>query len=76
MTDPHFVTIKEAAAALRDGSLTAAALTEAVLARIEATEPRINAYITVTADVAREQAAKAERMDFEGQDAFLERHFG
>ena len=60
MTDPHFVTIKEAAAALRDGSLTAAALTEAVLARIEATEPRINAYITVTADVAREQAVKAD----------------
>ena len=53
----HELTIVEAGAALREGSVTATALTEAVLARIEATEPMLNAYITVTAEIARAQAA-------------------
>ena len=56
----HELTIVEAGAALREGSVTATALTEAVLARIEATEPMLNAYITVTAEFARAQAAAAE----------------
>ena len=64
MTDlerhPHDLTIAEAGAALRDGSLTCAALTESVLERLEQTEPLLNAYITVTADLAREQAAQLD----------------
>ena len=60
MTAPHELTIKQAAAALRDGSLTAAALADAVLARAQATEPAINAFITRTADLARRQAAQAD----------------
>ena len=56
---PYDLTIAEAAAALRDGSLSALALTESVLARIEETEPALNAYMLVTADLAREQAARA-----------------
>ena len=66
---PHELTIVEAGAALRDGSLTAAALTESVLARIAETEPRLNAYITVTADLAREQAAAADEALRDGRDA-------
>ena len=56
---PYDLTIAEAATALRDGSLSALALTESVLARIEETEPALNAYMLVTADLAREQAARA-----------------
>ena len=58
--EPHELSIVEAAAALRDGTLTAAALTESVLSRVTETEPLLNAYITVTADLAREQAAAAD----------------
>ena len=50
---PHDLTIAEAGAELRDGSLTCAALTDSVLERLEQTEPQLNAYITVTADLAR-----------------------
>ena len=64
MTDftrhPHDLTIAEAGAALRSGSLTCAALTESVLERIEQTEPQLNAYITVTAELARAQAARLD----------------
>ena len=35
-------------------------LTEATLARIERLQPRLNAFITVTADLARQQARQAE----------------
>ena len=56
----HELTIVEAGEALRAGSVTATALTEAVLARIEATEPTLNAYITVTAEIARAEAAAVE----------------
>ena len=65
---PYELTIAEAGQALRAGSLTAAALTESVLERIAATEPSLNAYITVTGDVAREQAAAADAALREGRD--------
>lgn len=65
---PHELTIVEAGAALRDGSLSAAALTESVLGRIAETEPRLNAYITVTGDLAREQAAEADAALRDGRD--------
>ena len=45
---------------LRGGSLSAVDLTEAVLQRLEAVEPRVRAYVTVTAQQARRQAAKAD----------------
>ena len=65
---PYDLTIAEAAAALRDGSLSALALTESVLARIEETEPALNAYMLVTADLAREQAARADEELASGLD--------
>jgi aspartyl-tRNA(Asn)/glutamyl-tRNA(Gln) amidotransferase subunit A len=42
------------------GEISASALTEAVLDRQQAVEPRIRAYITVTAELARQQAAAAD----------------
>ena len=40
--------------------MSAAGLTRETLARIEATEPAVNAFVTVTADLALEQAALAD----------------
>ena len=45
---------------LRAREFTAVELTEAVLARVEAVEPHVNAYITRTDDIAREQAREAD----------------
>ena len=53
------LTLEDAAALVRDRRVTPAELTEACLARIEAVEPRLNAFVTVTADVARTQAREA-----------------
>ena len=54
MTDnPCFLTIAEAGQAFRDGSLTPSALTQAFLERIEVLNPKLNAYLLVTADEAR-----------------------
>jgi aspartyl-tRNA(Asn)/glutamyl-tRNA(Gln) amidotransferase subunit A len=46
-------------ARLVSGEVSATALTEAVLTRLEQVEPQVHAYITVTADLARQQAAAA-----------------
>jgi aspartyl-tRNA(Asn)/glutamyl-tRNA(Gln) amidotransferase subunit A len=54
------LTLAEARGALRAGDLTARALTEAHLAAIEALNPRMNAYLTVTADLALKQADEAD----------------
>ncbi|MDQ2914798.1 MAG: amidase family protein, partial [Chloroflexota bacterium] len=52
--------LEEAAALVRDRHVSPVELTEACLARIEAVEPRLNAFVTVTADLARAQAREAE----------------
>jgi amidase len=49
------------AAALRDGSTTSPELTEAVLRRIEALNPTLNAFRSVYADEARKAAAAAQQ---------------
>ncbi|MEK6206348.1 MAG: amidase [Chloroflexota bacterium] len=61
MTDTSYLTLEEAAEAIRGRRLSPVSLTEACLTRIEALEPRLNAFITVTADRAREQARTTER---------------
>ena len=66
--ESYELSIVEAGAALRDGSLTALQLTESVLSRLESTEPLLNAYITVTADLAREQASAADDAMRDGRD--------
>lgn len=52
--------LAEASAAIASGALSPVALTEAALARIAALDPKLNAFITVTADRARRAAAAAE----------------
>ncbi|MCZ8141927.1 MAG: amidase [Acetobacteraceae bacterium] len=52
--------LAEASAGIAAGTLSPVALTEAALARIAALDPKLNAFITVTADRARRAAAAAE----------------
>jgi aspartyl-tRNA(Asn)/glutamyl-tRNA(Gln) amidotransferase subunit A len=52
--------LAEASAAIAAGTLSPVALTEAALARIAALDPKLNAFITITADRARRAAAAAE----------------
>ena len=61
MTDAlHYLTIARAAELVRSRKLSPVELTRAHLARIEALEPRLHAYITVTAEGALAQARAAE----------------
>jgi len=71
MTDlPALVnlSISEAAAALRRGETTSVALTEATLARIDQTEPTLQAYATVPARLALAAAEQADRELAVGRD--------
>ncbi len=52
--------LAEASVGIAAGTLSPVALTEAALARIAALDPKLNAFITVTADRARRAAAAAE----------------
>jgi aspartyl-tRNA(Asn)/glutamyl-tRNA(Gln) amidotransferase subunit A len=61
MTDLHFLSIAEAARLIAARKLSPVELVQAHLARIEALDPQLNAYITVTADLAVKQARAAER---------------
>jgi aspartyl-tRNA(Asn)/glutamyl-tRNA(Gln) amidotransferase subunit A len=56
----HELTIHEAAAPLRSAQITATELTEAVLDRIYAVDNDVKAYLTLTPEVALEQAAEAD----------------
>jgi aspartyl-tRNA(Asn)/glutamyl-tRNA(Gln) amidotransferase subunit A len=62
------LSIAEAGRKLRDGSVTSVALTEDALARIEAFDPKLNSFITVTADRARADAAAADAAFAKGID--------
>jgi aspartyl-tRNA(Asn)/glutamyl-tRNA(Gln) amidotransferase subunit A len=59
--DVLFLSAREQGALIRQRQLSPVELTDAYLARIQALNPKTNAFITVTADVARRQAAEAER---------------
>src|SRR6266566_4232113 len=52
--------LEDAIVALRARSVSALDLTELALRRIAAREPELNAFITVTADAARERAKKSD----------------
>ncbi len=70
MTDTNlfFADIETTARALRSGQVSALALTEQLLERIEVHEPQLNAFITVTADVARNAARAADTAFAAGRD--------
>ncbi|GIL39015.1 amidase [Roseiterribacter gracilis] len=56
-----FASARTQAAWLQRGAITSAKLTELYLARIAKFAPSLDCFVTVTADVAREQAANADR---------------
>ncbi|MCW5603181.1 MAG: amidase [Burkholderiales bacterium] len=60
-TDLHFLTIADAAKLIAAKKLSPVELTDALLERVEALDPQVNAFITVTAELARGQARQAER---------------
>jgi aspartyl-tRNA(Asn)/glutamyl-tRNA(Gln) amidotransferase subunit A len=61
MNDLCNLYIAEASRLLRSRKLSPVELTEAYLARIAAFQPQLDAFITITADLARKQAKRAER---------------
>jgi aspartyl-tRNA(Asn)/glutamyl-tRNA(Gln) amidotransferase subunit A len=58
---PGFLTVESFGQKLRAGEVTAQAITEECLQRIETGNRRLNAFIRVMADEAREQAVAADR---------------
>ncbi len=65
------LTLLDAREALRRRQASSVELTEAFLARIEALEPRLRAFVTVTAERAREQARAADARRAAGEDGPL-----
>lgn len=59
-SEPYELSLLEAATLIRSKELSPVELVDSVLQRIEATEPTINAFATVTAESAKEGARKAE----------------
>jgi len=59
-TDLHLLTIAEASSLIAQRELSPVEYTDALLARIETFDPQLNAFITVTAELARKRAREAE----------------
>ena len=68
MSDITKLSATEIAAAVRGGTLSAAAVTDAFLARIAAVDPQVGAFLTVTADAARSAAAAVDAKVAAGTD--------
>lgn len=60
MSIPNNLTIKDAAAQLRGGTLTSVDLTTAILDKATSLNEALGAYVQITAGLALEQAAKAD----------------
>jgi aspartyl-tRNA(Asn)/glutamyl-tRNA(Gln) amidotransferase subunit A len=56
-----YLTIAEAAAGLRRKDFSSLELTNACLQRIQSIDGRLHSFITITADLAREKAAQADK---------------
>jgi aspartyl-tRNA(Asn)/glutamyl-tRNA(Gln) amidotransferase subunit A len=65
------LTITEAREMMHTGKISACELTQAVLDRLAEVEPRIKAYVTVTGELAMEQARAADRAIARGEAAPL-----
>lgn len=61
MTDYRYGSIAEVSELLQQRKVTPGELVAACLERIERTQPRLNAFITITARSALQEAARAER---------------
>ncbi len=62
------LTITEAKEGLKSKKFSSVELTQACIARIKQTEPKLNALVTQTKEHALEQAKKADKLISEGQD--------
>jgi aspartyl-tRNA(Asn)/glutamyl-tRNA(Gln) amidotransferase subunit A len=60
VTEPHFLTAVEAAAAIAARTLSPVELTQALLQRIQRLDPKLNAFIQLDADAALTAARAAE----------------
>jgi len=58
--DLNALTLREASSLLAGRDVSSVELTQAVLDRIDRVDPNVKAFVTVTADVALEQARKAD----------------
>lgn len=56
----HYATLVDVAAKIRNREISPVELTKIMLARIERINPALNGYLTVTRDLALQQARKAE----------------
>jgi aspartyl-tRNA(Asn)/glutamyl-tRNA(Gln) amidotransferase subunit A len=65
--ETHELSLGQARELLEKGDLSSVELTRAILARIEATEPRLHAYLTVTPELALAQAEAADQARAAGQ---------
>ena len=66
--DIAFASIVAQGAWLRSGAITSSALTEIYLERIEKYDPALRAFITVTPEIARTEALKADQDFADGKD--------
>ena len=68
MSDLAYTSATEQARMVRDGEISPVELTEMYLTRIEKIDPEINSFVTVTPDLALEQAKVAEAAVAAGDD--------
>ena len=59
--EPYELSIPDATARLSAGDISSTELTRSVLDRLQAVEPRVSAFVTVTADRAMTAASEADR---------------
>jgi amidase len=71
VTHIHDLSVREQAAAIRGRELSPVDVAEHYLDRIDRLTDRVGAYVTVTADLARDQAKVAERAVMAGDEAPL-----
>ena len=71
MTNHNYLTIHEAHRLLKNRQLSSVELTKACLARISQVEPEVRAFVTVTDELALEQAQKADELMANGDAGYL-----
>ncbi len=71
MSEPYTMTVAELAAALRSRQVSSVELARSFLARIERHQGDLNAFISITAEAALEQAGKADERLRSGDAAAL-----
>ena len=71
MTQIHDLSARELAAAIRDRELSPVDITEHYLNRIDRLSDQVGAFVTVTAEIARDQAKAAEKAVEQGESSPL-----